>query len=68
MIAHELGHVLLNLPSHTGTGIMRGDWDLKDLEDIAYGYLLFMPQQAETMLVEVARRLDKSHAVEIAGP
>src|SRR5215831_2320685 len=40
MIAHELGHVLLNLPSHTETGIMRGDWDLKDLEDFAYGDLL----------------------------
>lgn len=68
MIAHELGHILLNLPSHSETGIMRGDWDLKDLQDIAYGDLLFTPQQAEAIRSEIARRLDKSHAIEVAGP
>ena len=47
MIAHEIGHVLLNLPSHTDTGIMRGYWDLKDLQLVAYGSLLFTEHQAE---------------------
>ncbi len=56
MIAHEIGHVLLNLPSHTDTGIMRGYWDLKDLQLVAYGSLLFTEQQAEVIQVEVARR------------
>jgi len=55
MIAHEIGHVL-NLASHTETGIMRGYWDLKDLQLVAYGSLLFTEQQAEVIQVEVARR------------
>jgi len=56
MIAHEIGHVLLNLPSHTETGIMRGYWDLKDLQLVAYGSLLFTKQQAEVIRAEVIRR------------
>jgi len=55
-IAHEIGHLLLNLESHSATGIMRGDWNLNDLRDIASGFLLFTPQQAEVIRAEVARR------------
>jgi hypothetical protein len=56
MMAHELGHILLNLPSHSKTGIMRGNWDLTDLCNIGYGYLLFTPQQAEVIRSDVSRR------------
>jgi hypothetical protein len=56
MMAHELGHILLNLPSHSQIGIMRGDWDLKDLADVAYGFLFFTRQQAEIMRADVRRR------------
>jgi hypothetical protein len=55
-IAHEIGHLLLNLESHSATGIMRGDWDLNDLQGVASGFLLFTPQQAEVIRAEVARR------------
>jgi hypothetical protein len=57
MMAHELGHILLNLPSHSETGIMRGDWDLKDLCDVAFDLLLFTQRQAEVIRADVARRL-----------
>jgi hypothetical protein len=63
MMAHELGHVLLNLSLHSQTGIMRGDWDLKDLGDVAYGCLFFTRQQAEIIRADVRRR----GAVEIAS-
>jgi hypothetical protein len=56
-IAHEIGHLLLNLESHSATGIMRGDWDLNDLQDVASGFLLFTTQQAELIRAEVARRV-----------
>jgi hypothetical protein len=36
-VAHELGHLLLNLASHSASGIMRGNWDLKDLQDAGFG-------------------------------
>jgi hypothetical protein len=56
-IAHEIGHLLLNLESHSATGIMRGDWNLNDLQSVASGFLLFTPQQAEVIRAEVARRV-----------
>jgi rhodanese-related sulfurtransferase len=56
MIAHEIGHLLLNMPSHSKTGIMRGAWDLKDLSDIAYSSLIFTRSQAEIMRKEIRRR------------
>jgi hypothetical protein len=55
-IAHELGHVLLNLGIHSNTGIMRGGWDQKDFTDIAFGSLGFTSQQGEVMRAEVLRR------------
>jgi hypothetical protein len=56
MMAHELGHILLNLPSHSDSGIMKGDWDLNVLCDAAYGLLLFTRQQAEVIRAETVRR------------
>ena len=56
-IAHEIGHLLLNVQTHSATGIMRGDWNLWDLQNASHGYLLFTPKQAEVIRVEVSRRL-----------
>ena len=67
MIAHELGHVLLNMPSHSETGIMRGKWDLKDLQDTADGKFLFTPEQSVVMRAEVVRRSGKVQVVEVTG-
>ena len=61
MMAHELGHILLNLPSHSESGIMKGDWDLKAMCDAAFGLLLFTRQQAEVIRAEVTRR-NSDHA------
>jgi len=58
-IAHEIGHLLLNFESHSATGIMRGDWDLSDLQSLASGYLLFTANQAEIIRAEVARRASR---------
>ena len=55
-IAHEVGHILLNLNSHSDTGIMRASWDLRQLRDACYGYLVFTPPQAEAIRLEVGRR------------
>jgi hypothetical protein len=55
VMAHELGH-LLGLRSHSGTGIMRADWDLTDLHDIASGCLVFTSPQADTIRAELGKR------------
>jgi hypothetical protein len=55
-IAHEIGHVLLNLHVHSAIGIMRGPWNPKDLSYAASGCLDFTPQQAESIRAEALRR------------
>jgi hypothetical protein len=65
-MAHEIGHLLLNQESHSPTGIMRGDWNLKDLQDAVYGYLLFTSQQAGVIRAEVDRRIRQQKALEAA--
>lgn len=68
MMAHELGHILLNLPSHSESGIMRGDWDLQQLSDAAFGFLLFTRQQTEVIQADVARRnRQQTSATGVAG-
>lgn len=65
VIAHEIGHILLNLDVHTKTGIMRGNWDSKDLLDIACDYMNFSMQQAAAIRTEVLRRADSQEASEV---
>ena len=55
-MAHELGHLILNMPSHSSLGIMRGTWNSNDLRDLGQGYLLFTPDQAQVLRAESARR------------
>ena len=67
VIAHEIGHELLNLEVHSPTGIMRGNWDLRDLQEANYGELLFTAEQAELVRVSsVARRMKTDVAPESA--
>jgi predicted Zn-dependent protease len=61
IVAHELGH-LLGLCSHPRTGIMRADWNLTDLQDIACGYFLFTSEQGEVIRAEVSRRIQPQKA------
>jgi len=56
MMAHELGHVLLNLASHSESGVMKGVWDLRDMWNAGFGDLLFTSQQAAALRKEAARR------------
>jgi hypothetical protein len=64
VIAHEIGHILLNLKVHTKMGIMRGNWDSNDIQDIAYGYLGFSQAQAAVIRAEVRRRADLQEGLE----
>ncbi len=59
VIAHEIGHLLLNHTNHSRTGIMRERWDRQDLRLAAFGDLVFSPQQADLIRAEVARRMIK---------
>jgi hypothetical protein len=56
-IAHELGHLLLGPNSHSGGGIMHGEWGPKEIQLALMGRLLFASQQAKLIQVEVRRRM-----------
>jgi hypothetical protein len=56
-MAHEVGHILLNLAVHSQSGIMRGNWDPGVLNDITRRCLYFTKGQETIMQSEVARRL-----------
>lgn len=71
-IAHEIGHLLLNMEVHSHIGIMRGNWGLEDLREVACGRLFFTSQQAEVIRAEVVRRVGvrgfgQLQTVEVAG-
>jgi hypothetical protein len=56
-LAHEIGHLLLNLESHSPTGIMRANWNMDDLLEASRGNLAFTTQQAASVRADVAQRM-----------
>jgi len=62
-MAHEIGHLLLP-HGHSATGLMRAEWDGKDLRRAVHGQLKFTPQQAEL----IRTRLITSNLVSYSIP
>ena len=56
-IAHEVGHLLLGPNSHSGRGIMHGEWGAKELRLALMGGLLFTSQQSKVIQAEARRRM-----------
>jgi hypothetical protein len=56
-MAHELGHLLLDLRGHSNFGIMRGRWDAQDLRSAAMGALLFTPTECVLIQRSVMGRM-----------
>jgi hypothetical protein len=58
-IAHEVGHLLLGPNSHSGGGIMHGEWGPKEFRLALMGELLFTSQQAKLIRAEARRRMNQ---------
>ena len=54
-IAHELGHMLLPIHSHTPFGVMRGNWDARHLSLDGLNDMNFLPNQEAEIRQEVER-------------
>jgi hypothetical protein len=65
--AHEIGHVLLDTPNHSASGIMRGVWDFRDLNDASYGQMLFSTEQGKILRAEVLRRAAQPEGSGVEG-
>ena len=64
VIAHEIGHLLLGLNSHSATGIMQKRWERKQLQLVTTGNLLFTAAQGKSMQAEMQRRTRLQVAVD----
>ena len=52
-MAHEIGHVLLRNPAHSGRGLMSAQWTDLEYGWMARGLMFFTPEQAKTMLASL---------------
>lgn len=52
MMAHEIGHLLLGVNSHSREGIMSIPWDARKLQEVDRGQLAFTAEQASTLRAE----------------
>jgi hypothetical protein len=58
-MAHEIGHLLLGANSHSRNGIMRPQWNPRDLAVIARASMYFTPEQCAKIRVAVQARRDR---------
>jgi hypothetical protein len=56
MVAHEIGHLLLEQTAHSPDGIMQARWSDDDLQTIARGRMLITAEQASHLTAMVAKR------------
>jgi hypothetical protein len=54
VIAHEVGHLVLPRAGHSSAGMMRAQWDPRDLHDAERGVLRFTRQEAIDMRRRIA--------------
>jgi hypothetical protein len=57
MMAHEIGHLLLERNHHSKTGVMRASWGDGDLKMAAKGQLRFGAEETQSMASMVLRRI-----------
>ena len=57
-VAHEIGHLVMGLNSHSPRGLMRAGWKANDLRDMAERHLLFSRREGERMRIRIAMYYD----------
>ena len=70
IMAHEIGHLLLGLNSHSSSGIMRGVWEADELKAAERGRLLFSREQSKSIqdrLNAISARRDLRTVSELAS-
>ena len=56
LMAHELGHLMLGVGSHSARGIMHVPWHIEELEIISQGLMLFEPSEGKRMRTNIRAR------------
>lgn len=55
-LAHEIGHLLLGVQSHTATGIMRGAWRVRDIKAGQRGGFGFSEEEVRRLALKIRER------------
>lgn len=66
-MAHEIGHLLLGVQSHSPTGLMRARWDRSDMLRAATGWLIFTDDEGERLRADVRARQQESGVLQAAA-
>jgi hypothetical protein len=53
-VAHEIGHLVMGVNSHSTNGLMRAGWKANELRAMAERHLLFSKQEGERMRIRIA--------------
>jgi hypothetical protein len=64
VMVHEVGHLLLGKDSHSAAGLMRGRWEMAELQRAARGELFFTASETERIR---ARYLSAAARVEVVS-
>lgn len=56
VMAHELGHLLLGVGGHSSSGIMKAEWQGKELQEAAQGTLIFREKERRRMQRNIQTR------------
>jgi hypothetical protein len=57
LIAHEIGHLLLNSYGHSPTGVMQAEWGPMQLQQSLTGLMTFTPAQSRRIREQVQARM-----------
>jgi hypothetical protein len=57
VVAHEVGHLLLGLNSHTSAGVMQPHWERNQVRQVMTGVLLFTHEQSKLIQAEAQTRM-----------
>jgi hypothetical protein len=55
-ITHEIGHILLNVPGHSASGVMKANWSVGDMQKMNACWVNFHSSQAAKIRAEIRRR------------
>jgi hypothetical protein len=67
-MAHVIGHVLLDQPSHSRSGVMKANWTVNDMREMNNTWgLNFDPEQSGRIQAEVRRRMQDQQTKMLAS-
>ena len=62
LVTHEIGHLLLGENRHSASGIMKAQWELRQIQMAMMGSMLFLPEERTLLYVSARERENRARA------